>query len=76
MWQYTLVDLTADDDPEEWATRLADHGWQMWVSTGALTTINDRQVRRYNLRRWVPPGVKAPLRGEPLPSEDRSQAGA
>lgn len=66
MWQYTLVDLTADDDPEEWATRLAEQGWRMWVRTGVLTTINGRQVRRYNLRRWVECGHKAPRRDETL----------
>lgn len=66
MWQYTLADLTDSDDPEQWATALAEQGWQMWVPTGVLVTINGHTVRRYSLRRWVEPGARAPLRGQPL----------
>lgn len=57
MWQYTLRDLTDDDDPETWALKLRDQGWRLWPpKTGVLVTINGRQVRRYSLRRWVEPG--------------------
>lgn len=55
MWRYTIADLRAGDDPEEWARELAEQGWRMWVRTGVLVTINGEQVRRYNLRRWVGP---------------------
>lgn len=57
MWKYTLRDLRAGDDPQEWAQRLADEGWRMWPrGTGVLVTINGEVVRRYSLRRWVDPG--------------------
>ena len=65
LWWYTLKDLRAGDDPQEWAQELADEGWRMWPPrTGVLVTINGEQVRRYSLRRWVEPGeARGPASG-------------
>lgn len=53
MWKYTLRDLRAEDDPEQWALALAAEGWRLWPKgTGVLITINGREVRRYSLRRY------------------------
>lgn len=64
MWRYTLRDLTLEDDPETWATALAEEGWRLWIpgNSGTEVVINGRRVRRYSLRRWE--GA-----GDPPPSE-------
>lgn len=61
MWRYTLRDLTAEDDPEEWARALAAEGWAMWPPrTGVLITLHGRTVRRFSLRRWTGEGPPPP----------------
>lgn len=54
IWQYTLADLMPEQDPEEWASKLAAQGWHLppWRS-GAETTVNGRTFTRYMLRRAV-----------------------
>lgn len=52
MYQYRLADLFAEDDPETWAKKLSQQGWEFAVrGTGVLTTVNGVTRRRYYLRR-------------------------
>lgn len=62
MWRYTLRDLSPADDPEAWATALAEEGWRLWIpgNSGAEVVINGRRVRRYSLRRWEGDGDPPP----------------
>ena len=51
-WEYILADLMPEDDPQEWASRLAAQGWRLppWGS-GAETTVSGKTFNRYMLRR-------------------------
>ena len=56
MWTYGLFDYDPDLDgtEEEWASRMAEQGWQMWTpGRGQWVDVGGRHVRRWNLRRQV-----------------------